>query len=60
MAFLHAAGRYSAAILFLASALMQFIGLGLVYNLDKKTLNKMNQELAVRRTATEGENSANG
>ena len=52
--------RYLVAILFLASALMQFIGLGLVYNLDKKTLNKMNQELAVRRTATEGENSANG
>ena len=24
---------------------MQFVGLGLVYNLDKKTLAKMNEEL---------------
>jgi GPH family glycoside/pentoside/hexuronide:cation symporter len=37
--------RTLVAILFLASALMQFIGLGLVYNLDKKTLAKMNDEL---------------
>ena len=41
--------RYLVAILFLASAIMQFIGLGLVYNLDKKTLDKMNTELAARR-----------
>ncbi len=33
------------AILFLASAVMQFVGLGLIYNLDKKTLSKMNKEL---------------
>ncbi len=37
--------RVLVAILFLASAVMQFVGLGLVYNLDKKTLEKMNAEL---------------
>ncbi len=43
--------RTLVAVLFLASAVMQFIGLGLVYNLDKKTLTKMNQELAERHSA---------
>ena len=42
--------RTLVAILFLASAVLQFIGLGLVHNLDKKTLAKMNDELAERRT----------
>ena len=37
--------RALVAVLFLASAVMQFIGLGLVYNLDKKTLAKMNADL---------------
>ena len=37
--------RYLVAGLFLLSALMQFVGLGIVYNLDKKTLEKMNNEL---------------
>lgn len=37
------------AILFLAAGVMLFIGLGLVYNLDKKTLNKMQEELATRK-----------
>jgi GPH family glycoside/pentoside/hexuronide:cation symporter len=37
--------RVLVAALFLASAIMQFIGLALVYNLDKKTLAKMNAEL---------------
>jgi len=37
--------RILVAVLFLASALMQFIGLGLIYNLDKKTLAKMNADL---------------
>ena len=32
-------------MLFLVSALFQFIGLALVYNLDKKTLAKMNADL---------------
>ena len=37
--------RYLVAATFLFSALLQFIGLGLVYNLDKKTLAKMNADL---------------
>ena len=40
--------RYLVAALYLLSAVMQFVGLGLVYNLDKKTLAKMNAELDVR------------
>ena len=40
--------RYLVAALYLVSALLQFIGLGLVYNLDKKTLEKMNAELSSR------------
>ena len=30
---------------------MLFVGLGLVYNLDKKTLNQMTEELAARKAA---------
>jgi GPH family glycoside/pentoside/hexuronide:cation symporter len=37
--------RYLVAATFLFSAILQFVGLGLVYNLDKKTLAKMNEEL---------------
>ena len=37
--------------LYLFSAVLQFIGLGLIYNLDKKTMAKMNAELAERRAA---------
>ena len=40
--------RYLVAGLYLLSGLMLFVGLGLVYNLDKKTLEKMNKELAER------------
>ena len=43
--------RTLVAILFLVAAVMLFIGLGLVYNLDKKTLDKMNAELAERHAA---------
>ena len=43
--------RILVAALFLVSAVLQFIGLALVYNLDKKTLAKMNEELAARKTA---------
>ena len=43
--------RYLVAVLFLVSAIMQFVGLGLVYNLDKKTLAKMNEDLAAKRNA---------
>ena len=41
--------RVLVAVLFLVAALMQFIGLALVYNLDKKTLAKMNEDLEARR-----------
>ena len=37
--------RYLVAATYMVSAVLQFIGLGLVYNLDKKTLDKMNAEL---------------
>ena len=37
--------RWLVAILFLVAAVMQFIGLALIYNLDKKTLAKMSAEL---------------
>ena len=43
--------RYLVAATFLFSALLQFVGLGLVYNLDKKTMEQMNAELAVRHNA---------
>jgi len=39
------------AILYLVSGLFIFVGLGLVYNLDKKTLTKMNEELEARKAA---------
>ena len=45
--------RYLVAGLFLFSALMQFIGLALIYNLDKKTLETMNAELEARHLASE-------
>ncbi len=53
--------RYLVAILFLASAVMQFVGLGLVYNLDKKTLAKMNADLGrdVESAAVPAENNDN-
>jgi GPH family glycoside/pentoside/hexuronide:cation symporter len=37
--------RYIVAATFLFSAVLQFVGLGLVYNLDKKTLAEMNRAL---------------
>jgi GPH family glycoside/pentoside/hexuronide:cation symporter len=39
--------------LYLFSAICQFVGIGLIFNLDKKTLAKMNEELAARRAASE-------
>ena len=41
--------RYLVAWLYLFSAAMQFVGLTLVYNLDKKSLEKMNAELSARK-----------
>ncbi len=46
--------RTLVAVLFLVAAVMQFIGLALVYNLDKKTLGKMNEELEARHAAEAG------
>lgn len=43
--------RYLVAALYVLSAAMQFIGLGLIYNLDKKTLAKMQDELSSRKAA---------
>ena len=43
--------RYLVPALYFLSAAMQFIGLSLIYNLDKKNLAKMNTELAERHAA---------
>ncbi|MBQ2835120.1 MAG: MFS transporter, partial [Clostridia bacterium] len=43
--------RYLVACLYLFSAAMQFVGLSLVYNLDKKSLAKMTEELKARHAA---------
>lgn len=43
--------RSLVAILYLVGGIVMFIGLGLVYNLDKKTLAKMNEELEARKVA---------
>ncbi|MBQ4601125.1 MAG: MFS transporter [Oscillospiraceae bacterium] len=37
------------AALYLVSAVLQFIGIAVIYNLDKKTLEKMHAELAARK-----------
>ncbi len=37
--------RWLVAILFLLAAVMQFVGLAIIYNLDKKTLARMNKDL---------------
>lgn len=37
--------RYIVAATFMFSAVLQFIGLGVIYNLDKKTLAQMNKDL---------------
>ena len=41
--------------LYMFSALAMFLGIAVVYNLDKKTVEKMNAELAERRVADAGE-----
>lgn len=45
--------RYLVAALYLFSAVMQFVGLALIYNLDKKMLAKMNAELEEKHKAEE-------
>ena len=49
--------RYIVAATFLFSAILQYIGLGLVYNLDKKTLAKMNADLGRETIEAEGNNN---
>ncbi len=41
--------RTLVAVLYMVAAVLMYIGLGLVYNLDKKTLAQMNAELEARR-----------
>ena len=41
--------RWLAAGAYLVSGLVQFIALALVYNLDKKTLAKISEDLAARK-----------
>jgi len=43
--------RSLVAVLYLVAGIFIFVGLGLIYNLDKKTLEKMNAELAARHEA---------
>ena len=43
--------RYLVAALYLFSAVLQFVGLSLIYNLDKKSLEKMNAELEEKRAS---------
>ena len=43
--------RVLVAVLFLIAAVMQFVGLALVYNLDKKTLAQMKEELEERHAS---------
>lgn len=43
--------RYLVAALYTTSAVLQFVGLGLIFNLDKKTLSTMEAELAERHAA---------
>ena len=43
--------RYLVAALYFVSAVMQFVGLALIYNLDKKSLAKMTEDLNARHAA---------
>ena len=45
--------RMLVAVLYLVAGIMQFVGLGLIYNLDKKTLAQMNEELEARHATAE-------
>lgn len=45
--------RYLVAALYLISAILEFVGVGLVYNLDRKTLERMNHELGKTKGKTE-------
>ena len=47
--------RYLVAGLYTFSAILMYVGLGLIYNLDKKKLTKMNEELDSARSKLETE-----
>ena len=47
--------RMLVAILYLVAGIMQFVGLGLIYNLDKKKLGQMTEELEARHHKAEAE-----
>ncbi len=44
--------RWLVACLYLFAAVVMFVGLGVIYNLNKKNVETMNAELAERRSAT--------
>ena len=39
--------------LYLFSGIMQFVGIGVIFNLDRKTLSEMNDDLNARRAKAE-------
>jgi GPH family glycoside/pentoside/hexuronide:cation symporter len=43
--------RYQAAAFYVVAGLLQFIGLAVIYNLDKKTMAQMQKDLAERHAA---------
>jgi GPH family glycoside/pentoside/hexuronide:cation symporter len=50
--------RYLVAALYLVSALLQLVGLGVIYNLDRATLSSMNGALATQRAKGAQKSSA--
>jgi GPH family glycoside/pentoside/hexuronide:cation symporter len=52
--------RYLVAALYLFAAVMQFIGLALIYNLDKKTLARMTADLNALHGVKSTESADNG
>jgi Na+/melibiose symporter-like transporter len=43
--------RYQAAAFYVIAGVLQFVGLAIVYNLDKKTMAKIQADLAERNKA---------
>jgi Na+/melibiose symporter-like transporter len=43
--------RYQAAAFYVVAGILQFVGLAIVYNLDKKTMATMQEELKARHAA---------
>lgn len=51
--------RYLVAAMYLVSAILQFVGLALIYNLDKKKVTQMEKELEERRAMNAANETAN-